>query len=305
MFIINLLKLARPRTWIFIILSFTIGWLLTGSILSINFFIGLIVYILLVANVNLVNVYTDIEEDRINLPHRIKMIERVGLKKLVYSFTILYAIATLLALTLPFWFFVVYLIAFFDTVSYSLEPLRFKKRPILSLITFSGAVFFPLIGGWTLTNDIFSISALIFFLGYWFLTYGTIKNLPDFKGDKIAGLRTSATVFSTRRKAVGVASALLLSSYVILFLLLLFNYIEYKFALLFLLLPVISIICYKALKAKTYESLEKLHTYGLIYADVFLSLTLVIISPTIYSFIFLVVLLSLQSLILKTRFDSR
>ncbi|MFQ6020622.1 MAG: UbiA prenyltransferase family protein [Candidatus Aenigmatarchaeota archaeon] len=303
--IIDILKLARPRTWPFIVLSFTIGWLLTGVALSLEFFAGLLIYIILVANVNLVNAYTDIEEDKLNLPHRVRIIERVGPKKIIFVAAALYLIATFIAIFLPFWFLIIYLIALFDTIFYSLPPLRFKARHIIGMIAFAGAVFFPALGAWTLYNDIITTPIIIFFLGYWFITYGTIKNLPDYEGDKRIGLRTSATIFDTRKKAVMFAVTLLLSPYLILLFLLLFNLIEFKFVYLFLGLPLVSFVCYKALKAKAYQTLEKMHTYGLVYAVIFLALTLFIISLTIYSVIFLVLLLSILFLILKTRFDSR
>jgi 4-hydroxybenzoate polyprenyltransferase len=267
--------------------------------------IGLTSYILLVANVNLINAYTDVEEDKINLPYRVKLIKKIGYRKLPLIFTSIFIIAILLASLLPFWFLVVFIIAMFDTIFYSLKPLRFKSNPILGLVAFAGAVFFPLVGSWTLHGSIYNIPPIIFFLGYSFLVYGTIKNLPDYEGDKKAGLKTSATIFSTRKKAILFATILLISPYLILLLLILSEYVDYNFILLFTGLPFISLICYKALKTKSFEKLEKLHTYGLIYQVGFLSLAFWIISPTIYSLILLTIILSLLFFILRTKFDSR
>ena len=39
------------------------------------------------------------------------------------------------------------------------------------------------------------------FLTLWFMAKGCFKNVPDYSGDRAAGLRTSATVFATRRDA--------------------------------------------------------------------------------------------------------
>jgi 4-hydroxybenzoate polyprenyltransferase len=302
---INILKLSRPRTWAFVLLSFLIGWSLTGSEFSLNFLIGLVGYILLVANVNLLNSYTDIEEDKINLPHRVKYIEKIGYKKLPFIVSTIYLLSIIIVYFLPFWFFVIFILAVLDNAFYSLEPLRFKASPLLSLLSFSGAVFFPLVGAWTIVNDISNTPIIIFFLGYSFLVYGTVKNIPDYEGDKKARLRTTATIFKKREDAIKFATILLLSPYVILLVLVLSKLLEYKFALLFLWLPIILMICQKALKAKSFERLEKLHTYGFIYQVGFLSLAFLIVSPNIFSLTILALVFIIQSLIIKTRFDSR
>ena len=302
---IEMLKLSRPRTWMFEILSYAIGYLLAGGTFSVIVMTGFIIYILWVCGVNLINAYTDIKEDKINLPHRYKIIKRVGFKKFLYVSLLLFALTALVASFMPLWFLITYLIAVFIAIFYSMPPLRFKSRSIIGMIVFCTPVLFPLIGAWSLFNSINSIPTIIFFLGYWFITYGTIKNLPDYDGDKKIGIKNSATMFSTRKKAIVFAVILLLSPFLILPFLILFNFIELKFLLLFLWLPLISLICFKALKAKTFETLEKLHTYGLIYAVGFLSLTLLIVSLTFYSLIFLILSIFFLFLILKTKFDSR
>jgi hypothetical protein len=178
-FIVDLLKLARPRTWFFIYYSYVIGWLLSGAHISLQFIIGFLICVLSTANVNLLNAYTDIEEDQINLPNRVIMIDRVGLVNLRNIVILIYAVTSIMAVIMPFWFQVVFLLSVFDTAFYSLEPLRFKAKPIQSMISFSGAVFLPGVASWTLTNDLMKIPPIIYFLGYMFLTYCTLKNLPD------------------------------------------------------------------------------------------------------------------------------
>jgi 4-hydroxybenzoate polyprenyltransferase len=210
--LINIIKLARPRTWFFIYYSYIIGW------------------------INLLNAYTDIEEDQVNLPNRVLMVDQLGLSNLRVLVILLYGFTTVLALLMPFWFKIVYFVSVFDTVFYSLEPLRFKARPLLSMISFSGAVLLPGVASWTLNNHLVKTPPLLIFLGYMFFTYCTLKNLPDYEGDKYAGLRTSATVFKTKRQASKVAATAVMSPFIILTGMLYFGFLSYKYALLYFLL---------------------------------------------------------------------
>ena len=209
-------KLARPRTWTFIILAFLIGWSLTESSFTVKYLMGMVIFIFWIASVNIINAYTDYDEDKINLPQRVKMIEQIGYKRLPYIVAAISTFCLVLSFTISLQFFAIFTIALLDGLFYSLKPLRFKANPVLSLISFSGAVIFPFLGAWVITREIFSIPLLFVLLGYSFLVYGTIKNLPDYYGDKEAGLKTTATVFSTRKKAITIATFLLLSPYVLL-----------------------------------------------------------------------------------------
>ena len=164
-------KLARPRTWAFIILAYSIGWSLTGSPFSLQYAVGLIIYILLVANVNIINAYTDIDEDRINLPQRVKMVEQIGYKRLPYIVAAISAVCLALSFTMNWVFSVILIIALLNGLFYSLRPLRFKTHPVLSLFSFSGAVVFPLIGAWVIAKNIIDIPLLIIFLGFSFLVW--------------------------------------------------------------------------------------------------------------------------------------
>jgi 4-hydroxybenzoate polyprenyltransferase len=304
-FLLNMVKLARPRTWFFIVMSYMIGWLLAGAVMSTNLFTGLVISLVGVVNVNLLNAYTDKEEDSVNLPHRVAMVDQVGDRNLITSIVALFGLSTLLALSMPFWYKVVYVVSVFDTVFYSLEPLRFKKRVVPSLVSFSGAVFLPAIGAWTLTNDLLSTPGIIYFLGYVFLTYCTLKNLPDYWGDKEAGLRTSATVFASPEDAARAAFALLLTPYPLLAGLTSFNVVEAKFGLLLVLLPLVVYIGRGITSADTYDKYERLHTLGLVYVVAFLVITLLIISPAVETALMISGLLAIQSFILKAKIDSR
>jgi 4-hydroxybenzoate polyprenyltransferase len=298
-------KLARPRTWAFIILAYLIGWSMTGSSFSAKYIVGMIIFVAWIASVNIINAYTDYDEDKINLPLRVNMIEQLGYKKLPYIVTGLSILCFLLSLAVSLTFLIIVVIAIFDGLFYSLKPLRFKANPLLSLVSFSGAVIFPLIGAWIFTRGLFDLPALFVFLGYSFFVYGTVKNLPDYCGDKEAGLKTTASVFSTRRKAVSVATILLLSPYALLIGFVLLNILNYNFLWLLIPLPFIALICYRALTRSDNENLEKLHTYGFFYEAGVLSLTVFLVAPLLYAIIIVSITLLVTCTIQYMKFDSR
>lgn len=298
-------KLARPRTWAFIVLAYSIGWSLTGSPFSLQYAVGLIIYILLVANVNIINAYTDIDEDRINLPRRVKMVEQIGYKRLPYIVAAISIICLALSFTINWVFSVILIIALLNGLFYSLRPLRFKTHPVLSLFSFSGAVVFPLIGAWVITKNIIDIPLLIIFLGFSFLVYGTIKNLPDYYGDKAVGLTTTATIFRTRKQAIVAATFLLLSPYALLLALVGLNIIDIKFLWLLTLLPIITLICYGALTMPDTDNLEKLHTYGFFYETLVLSLTVFLVTNILTATVIVLTTLAATYIIQRTGIDSR
>jgi 4-hydroxybenzoate polyprenyltransferase len=300
-----IIKIARPRTWVFIVLAYLIGWGLTGSNFSANYIIGMIVFVIWVASVNIINAYTDYNEDKINLPQRVQMIEQVGYNKLPYIVAGTSILCLLLSLTINFNFLIIVLIAIFDGLFYSLKPLRFKSNPVLSLISFSGAVVLPLIGAWVITMDLSYLPMLFIFLGYSFLVYGTVKNLPDYYGDRETNLNTTATVFKTRRKAIAVATILLLSPYALLIGLVYSEIIDQNFLWLLTLLPFIALICYRALTKSKSENLEKLHTYGFFYQAGILSITMFLVTNLLYAIIIVSTTLSVTFAIQYIKIDSR
>jgi 4-hydroxybenzoate polyprenyltransferase len=104
---------------------------------------------------------------------------------------------------------------------------------------FAQAVVFPFLFGWTTepgrmlgtlvsalsapltgksppaaaAHQSFRYLGMWFFLTLWFMAKGTFKNVPDYDGDRAAGVRTSATSCATRRGAALVATTATLLAY--------------------------------------------------------------------------------------------
>ncbi len=298
-------RLSRPRTWVFPSISFILGYTIAGGGPLYQLSIGLAVASIVTAATNIVNAYADRREDAVNQPSRVFWIDRIGAKGAVASSILLYGSAIALSLYLGPLFMMVLGLGIFNSLFYSLPPLRFKAKPFPSLISFSGAVGLAFLSGVSVRGSIDTLNPVFWLVTYFMLTYGTVKNLPDYQGDRKAGARTSATIFKNIRAAVRFTIIFLFTPYVLIA----------SFVASGLLSPlyladlgfafILTFITFQMWKAETPQGLEKVHTFGFFYAISFLLFTLVLASPTIES---LVVVLSASLwtiLVSKVNIDSR
>src|SRR2546425_10047824 len=89
-----------------------------------------------------------------------------------------------------------------NSIFYSLPPLRFKAKPFASLVSFSGALGLPFLGGLSVRGFFDLLNPMLWLLTWFMFTYGKVKYLPDYFGHMKAGIRISATIFKDGRKAV-------------------------------------------------------------------------------------------------------
>jgi 4-hydroxybenzoate polyprenyltransferase len=170
---------------------------------------------------NLHNAYTDLEEDQRNLPGRVGLVNQVGpdalyriVKLLLAAVLILCAIASFVALLIA-------VVGGVLLLSYSANPIRAKARPLLGVYIFSLVVAIPYLAGCLTSNGWLSVAdygrnGAIWLTGYfliWFIAKGFVKNVPDYHGDKAAGLRTSATVMPSLDVAARVAAVATVAVY--------------------------------------------------------------------------------------------
>ena len=267
--------------------------------------IGITTACLVTASTNLVNAFADRREDFLNQPSRALWLERIGpLEALTVAFA-LYAIAEVVSITLGLRFMLVLGLGILDSLVYSLPPLRFKANPVLSLVSFSGAVGLAFLGGMSINGSVDVLNPFFLLCTYFMFTYGAVKNLPDYLGDKRASIKTSATVFPTIREAVVFSSALLLTPYLLLGGLVLTGVLGtiYLFDLGFCV--ILSLIIRGMWLTMTPEGLEKAHTIGFFYAISFLVFTLVLMSPTLLALVVVVGAYAWTLLVSKVNVDSR
>lgn len=301
-----MIKLARPRTWMFAIISYMFAFLGGTTYDLTELITGIGIFALLTGATNMTNAYTDMEEDRVNNPIRIAWIERLGLQNLIIGIVAAYISVVGLSLHLGLPFSSIIAIAIFDSIFYSLPPLRFKRNPVTALLAFSGAVSFPFLAGTVLaqgsiylTNPFFLLFSLFMF------AYGTVKNIPDYIGDKLAGLKTTTTAFNSYQMAVKSSTAILLTPYALLIYLVASGSLPYQYLIN---LPLIAFPCYwgySNLHSTTRETKEKNHTRGFIYAISFLLFNLILTYPSIIAVYTVIGVYAMLYMINKYEIDSR
>jgi len=303
----NIVKLSRPRTWFFIITTYFLGICIGGTDSVARAGLGLAIFIIWVGATNVLNSYTDKDEDRENLPARYEMVRQTGDRPLLWYCIAAFGGTLVLSALINVQFFIAYAGAVLVAVFYSAKPLRLKSRPGLDLLTFSGAVFFPLMGGWLLTGEELSgLPVLFIFLAYWFMTYGTFKNIPDYEGDKRTGVRNFATVFPSRKAAVKAGFLLVLTSFVLLGLLVGSGLLPGSLMVNMGWLPLVAMINLDQFEGDSFKKLERAHTLGFFYAFGFLAITLILISGADWWCVaFIASSIALLALIHLRKVDSR
>jgi 4-hydroxybenzoate polyprenyltransferase len=299
------LRLSRPRTWIFAASSFILGYTLAGGASIFQIALGLAVAGLVTAATNVVNAYADRTEDVVNQPSRVLWVEQIGTHGTIVSIALLYGLALATALLLGPLFLLVLMVGIFNSVFYSIRPFRFKARPALSLVSFSGAVGLAFLSGVSIVGSINLLNPVFLLVTYFMLTYGTVKNLPDYFGDKKAGTRTTATVFKSITNAVRFSSILLFTPYILLTGLIVSGLLATIYLADIGMALILVLIVARMLKAKNSQDLEKTHTIGFFYAISFILFTIVLASPTLASIVIIVSAYLWTLLVSKISMDSR
>lgn len=194
-----LLKISRPRFWIYIFGPFIVG--LISSVNSPNellTFKNLIlgIYFLFPANLLIygINDIFDYETDRLNQkkneyetlvePDYRKSLSIIilitNLPFVIFSF--FFGFKAILAM-IGFWFF---------SCFYSAPPIRAKAKPLLDSI-FNILYVFPAIFAYVLTTANFPPILAIIAAGFWTMAMHAYSAVPDIEADKQANLQTIAT----------------------------------------------------------------------------------------------------------------
>ncbi|QQY15475.1 UbiA family prenyltransferase [Cutibacterium avidum] len=192
-------------------LAFSFGFENAGIPWHLDLLAGYLATFLISAVANVHNSYTDYAEDALNLPGRAQLVSRLGIPA-----ARAFVACGLIAITALVWLIdwrllIVALVTNPLILSYSAHPIRAKARPFLGLLIFSMVVSVPYLYGALAAKahgGVFSWQRSLewmLFLTILFFAKGLVKNVPDYEGDKAAGLRTSATIMPTRRAAAQAA----------------------------------------------------------------------------------------------------
>jgi 4-hydroxybenzoate polyprenyltransferase len=267
--------------------------------------IGVATACLITASTNLVNAFADRREDLLNQPSRALWLEKIGPFQALSVAFALYALAGAVSIALGPLFMLILGIGILDSLFYSLPPLRLKAKPIRSLVSFSGAVGLAFLGGMSINGSIDVFNPFFLLCSYFMFTYGAVKNLPDYYGDKRASIKTSATIFPTIRDAVVFSSALLFTPYLFLLGLVATGVIGTIYLLDLGFAVILALIIREMWLTMTPEGLEKAHTIGFFYAISFLTFTLVLMSPSVLTLAIAVGAYAWTLSVSKVNVDSR
>ena len=300
-----LFRLAGPRTWIFASASFILGFALSGALNLFSVAIGVAIASLVTAATNIVNAYADRKEDAVNQPARAFWLDQVGDKGVRATAVFLYCLSIVLSVFLSPLFIAILLIGIFNSVFYSARPFRFKSHPLSALISFSCALALPFLGGLSVSGNPDLFSPMLWLVTYFMFCYGTVKNLPDYNGDKKAGVRTSATIFSKVSSAILFTGVLLFTPYVLLVALVWLGLLPSIYLADLSLLPLLALVFLRMHRSKNSEQLEHAHTFGYFYAITFVLSTLVLSTLTFTALVIVALAYLWAFLVSRTNLHSR
>jgi lycopene elongase/hydratase (dihydrobisanhydrobacterioruberin-forming) len=237
-----ILKISRPRFWLYLAGPLMIGFIVVESNIYIFFnplFYILLFYFLLPANIYLygVNDYFDLKTDLLNPKKDKKELRLADIKKrkIIKIYSIIFLLISLV-LVLFLSNFKAQLFAFlflFLATFYSAPPLRFKSRLFLDFISNILYVLPAFIAYSYLSNNWPSIS-IVLAVSFWSFAMHLFSAIPDIEFDKRAKVITSA-VFLGEKKSLFLCFIfwLIFASLIIYF-----NFLSYL-NILFLIYPLI------------------------------------------------------------------
>ncbi len=194
-----LLKISRPRFWIYVFGPYLIGIAAAFQNTSELYGVGVIlfgVYFLFPANLLIygINDIFDYETDRFN-PKKtayegiVSPERRLSLLKYIAAFNIPFLIAAVL-------YFPQTLLALFGflffSISYSAPPIRAKTKPFLDSV-FNILFVFPAIFAYVLIAGMFPSILAVAAAAYWTMAMHAYSAIPDIESDRAANIRTIAT----------------------------------------------------------------------------------------------------------------
>jgi 4-hydroxybenzoate polyprenyltransferase len=206
------LRLSRANLLLATVGHATLGLFLGADSLEDLFYIGVVLYILLHYNIAFlacnVNCLYDYEVDKKYKRYLSESVDTIGKKTLKYIilsefFLALFLISCFFYLEHYITAFAA-LIAIFVAFSYSAEPIRIKKRGLVSPFPVLILYMLPLLGGWFIFRAGVDLIFIVFLIGYALMNEGfTLVNVcEDYHEDIDSGIRTWSHILGLKRTLV-------------------------------------------------------------------------------------------------------
>ena len=162
---------------------------------------------------NGLNQICDLENDRINKPHRPLPSAQMTMRQAWKFVVVMYALALALVAVVNRQTFAIYLTAALATVAYSAPPVRLKRHPVGSNLTIA------LIRGWLLKVAGWASVATVlksvepWYIGFIYFVFllgaTTTKDFADIEGDRVAGCITLPVRYGATWSARAISPAFL------------------------------------------------------------------------------------------------
>lgn len=161
--------------------------------------------VLINAASNALNQVTDLDIDKINKPYRPIPSKIVSVNEALAIAAVLYLFALFRAFLISITFFGFVALIIGITMGYSLPPLRFKKRLIVSNISIAtGRGLLGFVAAWVIFGYVWN--PLPWLLGTILFVYlvgtATTKDFTDINGDKKYGINTLPIIYGTKKSAL-------------------------------------------------------------------------------------------------------
>ncbi len=198
-----LLKLSRPRFWLYLagpaLLGIILGAETTGQLFTVQNVI-LMLYFLIPANIMLygVNDYfdRDIDEENPKKEDKEEKYRKDTFTDVAVGISIFVAFPVILMLPIQALLVMIAFLAL--SITYSAPPLRFKARPFLDSLS-NGLYILPFVISYiAVTSSLPSVELIV--AGWiWTMAMHTYSAIPDIVPDRKAGVETTATYFGRQK----------------------------------------------------------------------------------------------------------
>lgn len=203
-----LIELGRPWNGAMSGLLAVMGIVITGSLVTplgyvLIFLLFTIAYM---AGSTLNDIYDEFV-DRLNMPFRPLQENRIKRGNAWLFSLVMHTLALIIGLILGFRVFVLIIVFFIFSVFYSVPPVQFSRRGILSQIELCFTVIFlPLYAGivYSMNSFIPGLNVLIFsiFFFCFSIPISLLKDFKDIKGDKIGNKKTTIIQIGIRNTQI-------------------------------------------------------------------------------------------------------
>jgi 4-hydroxybenzoate polyprenyltransferase len=218
----DIIKVSRPRFWLYLAGPFLIGFLIGVENLS-QFnsfsFWSLFFYFLIPANFILygINDLADEKTDSLNNKKEEKEIRVSNKNRRIILILVLisFFLSSLLFFYLKNFNLLIFFLFIFLSIFYSLPPVRFKSIPFLDFISNFLYILPGLIGFYLVSLNPINILVLVSAI-FWSFGMHLFSAIPDIEPDKLAQVKTTA-VFLGERKSLIFCSLIWFISWIFLF----------------------------------------------------------------------------------------